>query len=93
MIYFVSNVFFFVRTLVCSVKSTEMPDELLIALGLRDKQWSVLDQVTVRNLQNGLVSFELTESFDRFVTVKSFGIIARADLNGGREYGYLFRFR
>ena len=67
----------FVRTLLCSVKSSEMPDELLVALGFRDKQWSVLDQVTVRNLQNGLVSFELTESCDRFVTVKSVGIITR----------------
>lgn len=50
------------------MKSKEMSNELLVVLGSRDKQWSVLEKVTVRNQQNGLVSFELTESFDRFVT-------------------------
>lgn len=55
-----------VRTLVASVKSKEMSNELLVVLGSRDKQWSVLDKVTARNQQNGLVSFELTENFDRF---------------------------
>uniref|UniRef100_A0A7N8WXY9 Death domain containing 1 n=1 Tax=Mastacembelus armatus TaxID=205130 RepID=A0A7N8WXY9_9TELE len=44
--------------------------ELLIALGSRDKQWSVLEKVTVRNQQNGLVSFELTESFDRVLVLR-----------------------
>uniref|UniRef100_A0A3Q3H2Z2 Death domain containing 1 n=1 Tax=Labrus bergylta TaxID=56723 RepID=A0A3Q3H2Z2_9LABR len=42
-----------------SVKSKEMSNELLVVLGSRDKQWSVLDEVTARNQQNGLVSFEL----------------------------------
>lgn len=55
------------RILGVSVKPKEMSDELLVVLGSRDKQWSVLEKVTVRNQQNGLVSFELTESFDRFV--------------------------
>uniref|UniRef100_A0A8C4NMA9 Death domain containing 1 n=1 Tax=Dicentrarchus labrax TaxID=13489 RepID=A0A8C4NMA9_DICLA len=41
--------------------SKEMSNELLIALGSRDKQWTVLDKVTVRNQQNGLVSLELIE--------------------------------
>lgn len=49
------------------MKSGGPSDELLVALGSKDKQWSVLDDVTVRNLPNGLVSFELVEIFDRFV--------------------------
>lgn len=41
-------------------------EELLVVMGWRDKQWSPLDQVAVRNLQKGLVTFDLTEIFDRF---------------------------
>ena len=48
--------------------SKDMSTELLIVLGSSDKQWSVLEKVTIRNQQNGLVSFELTEMFDRFAT-------------------------
>ncbi|TDG99661.1 hypothetical protein EPR50_G00196840 [Perca flavescens] len=58
------------RVLVASVKSKEMSNDLLIVLGSRDKQWGVLDEVTVRNQQNGLVSFELTENFDRLLVVR-----------------------
>ncbi|XP_041636050.1 death domain-containing protein 1 [Cheilinus undulatus] len=53
-----------------SMKSKEMSSELLVVLGSRDKQWSVLDKVTVRSQQNGLVSFELTENFDRLLVVR-----------------------
>ncbi|GLD53771.1 death domain-containing protein 1 [Lates japonicus] len=60
-----------VRALAASLKSPkEMSNELLIVLGSRDKQWSVLDKVTVRNQQNGLASFELTENFDRLLVVR-----------------------
>lgn len=45
----------------------ESSSELLIVLGSSDKQWSVLEKVHVRNQQNGLVAFELTENIDRFV--------------------------
>uniref|UniRef100_A0A667YWT0 Death domain containing 1 n=1 Tax=Myripristis murdjan TaxID=586833 RepID=A0A667YWT0_9TELE len=66
--YFVLNLS--VRMLRASVKSCkEISNELLVLLGSRDKQWDVLDKVTVRNLQNGLVSFELAEHFDRFVVL------------------------
>ncbi|XP_044040854.1 death domain-containing protein 1 [Siniperca chuatsi] len=58
------------RILGASVKSKEISNELLIVLGSRDKQWSVLDKVIVRNQQNGLVSFELTENFDRLLVVR-----------------------
>uniref|UniRef100_A0AAQ6A416 Death domain containing 1 n=1 Tax=Amphiprion ocellaris TaxID=80972 RepID=A0AAQ6A416_AMPOC len=56
-----------VRILGASVKSKELSNELLVVLGSKDKQWNVLDDVTVRNQQNGLVSFDLTENSDRFV--------------------------
>uniref|UniRef100_A0A8C3AG76 Death domain containing 1 n=1 Tax=Cyclopterus lumpus TaxID=8103 RepID=A0A8C3AG76_CYCLU len=58
------------RVLGASVKSKKMSNELLIVLGSRDQQWRVLDQVPVRNQQNGLVSFELTENFDRLLVVR-----------------------
>lgn len=57
-----------VRTLVSSVKTKVISDELLVVLGSRDNQWAVLEEVAARNLQKGLVTFELTESFDRFST-------------------------
>ncbi|KAM8899371.1 death domain-containing protein 1 [Spinachia spinachia] len=53
-----------------SVTSTEMSSELLRVLGSREQQWSVLDGAVVRNQQNGLVSFELTENFDRLLAVR-----------------------
>ncbi|KAK5848341.1 hypothetical protein PBY51_005965 [Eleginops maclovinus] len=58
------------RAMAASGKSKEVSNELLIVLGSREKQWSVLDKVTVRNQQNGLVSFELTEHFDRLLVVR-----------------------
>ncbi|KAM7366315.1 hypothetical protein PAMP_015764 [Pampus punctatissimus] len=54
----------------CVQSSNEMSTEMLIVLVSKDKQWSVLDNVTIRNQQNGLVSFELTESFDRLLVVR-----------------------
>lgn len=45
--------------------SRESSNELLVLLGWREEQWNVLEKTTVRNLQNGLVSFELTENYER----------------------------
>ncbi|XP_069375311.1 death domain-containing protein 1 isoform X2 [Paralichthys olivaceus] len=60
-----------VREFGATLKSPkETANELLIVLVSRDKQWSVLEKVTVRNLQNGLVSVELTENFDRLLLVR-----------------------
>lgn len=56
-----------VRTLVSSAKTKVVSDELLVVLGSRDNQWAVLDEVAARNMQKGLVTFELRESFDRFL--------------------------
>lgn len=53
------------------MKTKVISDELLVVLGSRDNQWAVLDEVAARNLQKGLVTFELTESFDRFSTQSS----------------------
>uniref|UniRef100_A0A3P8NZV1 Death domain containing 1 n=1 Tax=Astatotilapia calliptera TaxID=8154 RepID=A0A3P8NZV1_ASTCA len=48
----------------------EMSNESLVVLGSRDKQWSVMDKVTVRSLQKGLVSFDLMENFDRLLVLR-----------------------
>ncbi|KAF7659897.1 hypothetical protein LDENG_00291350 [Lucifuga dentata] len=65
-----------VRTLSVSLKSSkEISDELLVLLGLKDKQWDVLEKVTVRNQQKGLVSFELTENFDRLLVVRLLSLV------------------
>ncbi|XP_028329832.1 death domain-containing protein 1 [Gouania willdenowi] len=53
-----------------STKSQEMSNESLIALGFKDEQWSALDKVVVRNQQNGLVSFDLTEKFERLIVIR-----------------------
>nr|XP_024655063.1 death domain-containing protein 1 [Maylandia zebra] len=53
-----------------SVKSKEMSNESLVVLGSRDKQWSVMDKVTVRSLQKGLVCFDLMENFDSLFPVQ-----------------------
>uniref|UniRef100_A0A665WNX9 Death domain containing 1 n=1 Tax=Echeneis naucrates TaxID=173247 RepID=A0A665WNX9_ECHNA len=51
---------------ICSVSPSwdrssqkETSNELLIVLGSKDKQWRVLEKITVRSQQNGLASFEL----------------------------------
>uniref|UniRef100_A0A3Q1H711 Death domain containing 1 n=1 Tax=Anabas testudineus TaxID=64144 RepID=A0A3Q1H711_ANATE len=62
-----STSIFCVRTL---KSSQETSNELLTVLGSRDKQWNVLEKVHVRNQQNGLVSFELTESVERLLVVR-----------------------
>nr|XP_049608424.1 death domain-containing protein 1 [Syngnathus scovelli] len=54
----------------CTQSSQENTAEPLSVLGSRDQQWSVPEEVLIRNHQNGLVSFELTESFDRLLVVR-----------------------
>ncbi|KAL6490726.1 hypothetical protein MHYP_G00010710 [Metynnis hypsauchen] len=54
-----------------SVKSSrELSKEQLAVLGWRDKQWNILDKISVRNLQNGLVSFELVENYERLIVLR-----------------------
>uniref|UniRef100_A0A3Q0SNS7 Death domain containing 1 n=1 Tax=Amphilophus citrinellus TaxID=61819 RepID=A0A3Q0SNS7_AMPCI len=58
---------FYVRFVEASVESKEMSNKSLVVLASRDKQWIIVDKVTVRSQQKGLVSFDLIENFDRFV--------------------------
>ncbi|XP_056225254.1 death domain-containing protein 1 isoform X2 [Seriola aureovittata] len=59
-----------VRILGALKSSKETSNEQLIVLGSKDKQWTVLEKVMVRNQQDGLASFELTENFDRLLLVR-----------------------
>ncbi|KAK7909785.1 hypothetical protein WMY93_014469 [Mugilogobius chulae] len=55
-----------VRMLPACAKSTkEIHKDFLVLLGHKEQQWSTLEKITVRNQQKGLVSFEVTENFDR----------------------------
>ncbi|XP_076829629.1 death domain-containing protein 1 isoform X2 [Brachyhypopomus gauderio] len=60
-----------VSVLNASVKSSsDASKEQLEVLGCRGEQWNVLDKVSVRNLQNGLVSFELVENYERLIVLR-----------------------
>ncbi|KAJ0006265.1 hypothetical protein NQD34_013538, partial [Periophthalmus magnuspinnatus] len=54
----------------CAKSTKEIHNEFLVLLGYRDQQWSSLEKIAVRNQQKGLVSFELTENFDRLLVVR-----------------------
>uniref|UniRef100_A0A3Q1GPB7 Death domain containing 1 n=1 Tax=Acanthochromis polyacanthus TaxID=80966 RepID=A0A3Q1GPB7_9TELE len=73
------------RILGASVKLKEMSGESLVVLGSRDKQWNVLDNVSVRNQQNGLVSFDLTENSDRLLVVRLLSLLPPCDLTSLAE--------
>lgn len=47
--------------------SQKVTKEQLAVLGWKDEHWNVLDKVTVRNLQNDLVSFEVLENYERYL--------------------------
>ncbi|KAM9425722.1 death domain-containing protein 1 [Pholidichthys leucotaenia] len=59
-----------VRIIGTSVKANQMTSESLVVVAYGDKQWSIPDKVTVRNQQKGLVSFDLTENFERLLVVR-----------------------
>uniref|UniRef100_A0A4W4GWR8 Death domain containing 1 n=1 Tax=Electrophorus electricus TaxID=8005 RepID=A0A4W4GWR8_ELEEL len=66
-VYF-SIFFSLIRVWSASLKSSkELAKEQLAVLRWRDEQWNVLDKVSVRNLQNSLVSFEVMENYERYV--------------------------
>ncbi|XP_062305830.1 death domain-containing protein 1 [Osmerus eperlanus] len=60
--------------------SRESSNELLVLLGWREEQWNVLEKTTVRNLQNGLVSFELTENYERLMVMRLFSSMRSSHL-------------
>lgn len=39
-------------------------------MGWTENRWKILDKVSVKNLQNSLVCFELTESYERYSVTK-----------------------
>ncbi|XP_061920406.1 death domain-containing protein 1-like [Entelurus aequoreus] len=59
------------RMLGSSIQSSkENPAELLSVLCCKDHQWSVAEGIVIQSHQNGIVSFELTENFDRLLVVR-----------------------
>ncbi|XP_036407651.1 death domain-containing protein 1 [Megalops cyprinoides] len=60
-----------VRATSASVKSSrEAGNEHLTLLGYKDDQWTILEDTVIRNMQNGLVSFELTENLQRLIVLR-----------------------
>ncbi|XP_068078822.1 death domain-containing protein 1 isoform X1 [Danio rerio] len=53
-----------------SVKTHKCCKEQLALLGWMENHWKVLDKVSVKNLQNSLVCFELTESYERLIVLR-----------------------
>ncbi|XP_041121050.1 death domain-containing protein 1 isoform X2 [Polyodon spathula] len=61
------------RTMSASVKkSRETANEYLILLGYKSKeeQWVIMEDITVRNILNGLVAFELSEHIERLIVFR-----------------------
>ncbi|KAM5191457.1 death domain-containing protein 1 [Mantella aurantiaca] len=60
-----------IRAVSASVrKHGDNPSELLKLLALKEDQWIVLDDIVVKNVQNGIVSFELSEHLQSFIVVR-----------------------
>ncbi|XP_060103338.1 death domain-containing protein 1 [Heteronotia binoei] len=57
-------------------------NESLKLLGCRSKEegWTLLDEVTVRNVRSGLVSFELNEHLESFIVVRQSSAMDKAHL-------------
>ncbi|KAK7176039.1 hypothetical protein R3I93_000336 [Phoxinus phoxinus] len=53
-----------------SVKTHKECKEQLAVLGRIESRWKVLDKVSVKNLQNSLVCFELPESYERLIVLR-----------------------
>ncbi|XP_043100576.1 death domain-containing protein 1 [Puntigrus tetrazona] len=50
--------------------SVKTHKEQLALLGWTESRWKVLDEVTVKNVQNSLVSFELPETYERLIVLR-----------------------
>ncbi|XP_068127948.1 death domain-containing protein 1 [Hyperolius riggenbachi] len=73
-----------IRAVSASVrKHGDNPSELLKLLALKEDQWIVLDDIVVKNVQNGIVSFELCEQIHSFIVVR---------LSSAVESTHLIRF-
>uniref|UniRef100_A0A6Q2Y1Z5 Death domain containing 1 n=1 Tax=Esox lucius TaxID=8010 RepID=A0A6Q2Y1Z5_ESOLU len=68
-----------------STPTLQKVSELLVLLGWKDDKWNILDKVTLRNLQNGLVSFELSENIERLFVVRLFSPVSPSRLTALAE--------
>ncbi|KAG9479636.1 hypothetical protein GDO78_011586 [Eleutherodactylus coqui] len=60
-----------IRAVSASVrKHSDNPSEFMKLLALKEDQWIVLDDIVVKNVQNGIVSFDVTEHIRRFIVVR-----------------------
>ncbi|XP_063315977.1 death domain-containing protein 1 isoform X1 [Pelobates fuscus] len=60
-----------IRAVSASVKKHgDNPTELLKLLAFKEDQWAVLDDVVVKNVQNGIVSFEVSEHLQSFIVIR-----------------------
>ncbi|XP_075715099.1 death domain-containing protein 1 isoform X2 [Rhinoderma darwinii] len=60
-----------IRAVSASVrKHGDNHSELLKLLALKEDQWIILDDIVVKNVQNGIVLFEATEHMQRFIVVR-----------------------
>ncbi|TSL40982.1 Death domain-containing protein 1 [Bagarius yarrelli] len=55
-----------------SVKASRqmLTKDQLVVLGWKDEHWNVLDKVTLKTLQNDLVSFEMLENYERLIVLR-----------------------
>uniref|UniRef100_A0A3B3WX63 Death domain containing 1 n=1 Tax=Poecilia mexicana TaxID=48701 RepID=A0A3B3WX63_9TELE len=77
------------RILGAYLRSNETSNELLVVLGSRDKQWTVLEKIVTRNQKNGLVSFDLIENFDRLASACRHPVTVFLQRGRGDPHGVL----
>ncbi|MEE6462294.1 hypothetical protein FKM82_001544 [Ascaphus truei] len=60
-----------IRAISASVrKHGDNPSEFLKLLALKEDQWDVFDDIVVKNVQNGIVSFEVDEHLQRLIVIR-----------------------
>ncbi|XP_053310938.1 death domain-containing protein 1 [Spea bombifrons] len=51
-------------------KHKDNPTEILKLLAFKEDQWHILDDIVVKNVQNGVVSFDVAEYLQRFIVIR-----------------------
>uniref|UniRef100_H3AFU5 Death domain containing 1 n=1 Tax=Latimeria chalumnae TaxID=7897 RepID=H3AFU5_LATCH len=62
-----------IQTMSASVKKhRDVVKETLTLIGYKSKEeeWTVLENISVKNIQNGLIAFEMTEHLDKFIVLR-----------------------
>ncbi|KAM8939522.1 death domain-containing protein 1 [Pelodytes ibericus] len=60
-----------IRAVSASVrKHGDNPTEVLKLLTFKEDQWMIMDDILVRNVQNGIVSFEIAEHIQSFIVIR-----------------------